>query len=236
MAERKYKNVSAFILAGGASSRMGCPKGFIEFGGKPLILRTAQLVEPLVSSVTVIGPARPYRRLGLSAIPDRIPGVAQVPAFQGPLAGILTALGASESRWNLILACDLPYLTQEWIEALLMRAQGSGAQACLPRTSDGLEPLAAVYRLDAHDKLAEAFREGVRKVTDALQRVSVATVALEEFGGFPDGGLVLKNMNTPADLSAARKWWKAKSGMSVEATRSLQGRSKKTRRALRLNK
>ena len=235
MTNKKNRSVAAFILAGGANSRMGRAKGLIQFGGEPLILKTAQLVEPLVSSVTVIGPATLFRRLGLQTIPDRIRGVAEVPAFQGPLAGILTALGASKSRWNLVLACDLPYLTQEWIDALLMRAQRSDAQAYLPRTSGGLEPLAAVYHLDAYDKLAEAFREGVRKVTDALKRVSVETVALKELGEFGDSELVLKNMNTPDDLVAAKKWWEAKSDKSGKAIKSLQANQNKGR-ALRPNK
>lgn len=214
---------------------MGRAKGLIEFGGKPLILHAARLVKPFVSSVSVIGPARPYRRLGLATIADRIPGIARVGAFQGPLAGILTALGSSKSRWNLVLACDLPYLTQEWIEALVMRAQESDAQAYLPRTVGGLEPLTAVYRLDAYAGLAEAFRDGVRKVTEALKRVSVETVELEELGEFGDSGLVLRNMNTPEDFAAAQKWWVAKFGESEEAVTGSRFKPKR-RRAPRPNK
>src|SRR3974390_1851757 len=173
MTRSNHRDVAAFILAGGASSRMGKPKGLLRIDGEPLLLRTARLVGPLVSSVTVIGPANPYRRLGLSTTPDRIPGFPRVGAFQGPLAGIVTALSVSKSRWNLILACDLPYLSRDWVESLLRRARRSKAQAFLPCTEGGLEPLAAVYRLDACEKLAEAFQEGVRKMTDALKRIPV---------------------------------------------------------------
>ena len=210
MTHPNHRDVAAFILAGGASSRMGKPKGLIKIGGQALLLRTARMVDPLVSSVTVIGPANPYRRLGLSTIPDRIPGLPRVAAFQGPLAGIVTALSASKSRWNLVLACDLPYLSRDWVEALLRRARRSDAQAFLPRTQGGLEPLAAVYRLDAREKLADAFQEGVRKVTDALMRIPVETVRSSELGDFEDAHRVLQNMNTPADLVAAEAWWNGK--------------------------
>jgi molybdenum cofactor guanylyltransferase len=204
-----HRDVAAFILAGGSSSRMGRAKGLLKIDGQALLLRTARVVSPLVSSVTVIGPANPYRRLGLSTIPDRIPGLPRLAAFQGPLAGIVTALSASKSRWNLILACDLPYLSRDWVQALLRRARRTNAQAFLPSTLGGLEPLAAVYRLDAYEKLAEAFQEGVRKVTDALKRIPVETVMSSELGDFEDAQRVLQNMNTPADLAAAEAWWNA---------------------------
>ena len=223
----RHKDVAAFILAGGASSRMGRAKGLLELGGEPIILRTARLVEPLVSSVTVIGPAQPYRRLGLSTTPDRIPGVRRIEAFQGPLAGILTALGASSSRWNLILACDLAYLSREWLGRLLSRARQSKAQAFLPRTPQGLEPLAAVYRLDGYEQLAKVFQEGIRKVTDALDRISVETVIPEELGGIEEPGQVLKNMNTPEDLAAAAAWWNAKEMLRGKPVRALPAKSKR---------
>ncbi len=184
---RRHKDVSAFILAGGASSRMGRNKGLIKIAGEALILRTARLVKPLVSSVTVIGPERPYRRLGLVTIPDKIPGVSKLPAFQGPLAGILTALSALRTQWNLVLACDLPYLSAEWIEALLTRAVRANAAG-----------LSGAYRASAwnHSRpftgamltnsLPKPLRKACRKVTDALARVSMKTIASRDFGESAD--------------------------------------------------
>src|SRR5260370_23316601 len=52
---KRYDQVSAFILCGGTSSRMGKPKGLLKFGKQPLILRIASLLEPLVSTVTAGG-------------------------------------------------------------------------------------------------------------------------------------------------------------------------------------
>jgi molybdenum cofactor guanylyltransferase len=218
----QHSEVAAFILAGGASLRMGCDKGLMKFAGEPLIVKTARLLKPLVSRVTVIGPVGPYRRLGLHAVPDQIPGVRKVDAYQGPLAGIVTALGVTSSPWNLILACDLPYLTGEWIAMLLSRAVQSGAQAFLPRTPGGLEPLAAVYRRNAYAPLAEAFRKGVRKVTDALALVPVETIALQDFGGLEQYGLVLKNMNTPEDFKSAEQWWRSREPRKMDGLKDLK--------------
>lgn len=231
----RRKDVAAFILAGGASSRIGHPKGLIKFAGESIILRTVKLVEPLVASVRIIGPAEPYRTLGFATIPDQIPGFRQLRAYQGPLGGILTALSVSSARWNLMLACDLPYLSREWVEDLLERARQSSAQAFVPFTPGGLEPLAAVYRSAAFEDLVAAFREGVRKVTDALDRISLETVAAAELGNSEDSDMVLKNMNTPEDVAAAQKWWTANRPLPSKLPKTLSSRLKK-RRAPRRSK
>jgi len=112
---KRLHQVAAFILAGGVSSRMGREKGLLEFGGETLIVRTARLLESLDTEVTVVGPAERYEILGLRAIADQnIGGREGNHAVRTPLVGIATALYATESPWNLILACDLPYLTAEW--------------------------------------------------------------------------------------------------------------------------
>ena len=218
----QHSDVAAFILAGGASSRMGSDKALMEFAGEPLIVRTARLLAPLVSRVTVIGPPGPYRRLGLQTVPDRIPGVRKVAARQGPLAGIVTALGVTSSPWNLVLACDLPYLTVEWIELLLSRAVQSNALAFLPHTPRGLEPLAAVYRREAYTALAEAFRRGVRKVTDALAMISVETIRLKDFGESEQNDLVLRNMNSPEDFISAEEWWRSREPREIDGLKPLK--------------
>ena len=118
--------------------------------------------------------------------------------------------------WNLILASDLPYLSEHWIDGLLARALRSKVQAFVPRNLRGLEPLAAVYRRDSRDLLAEAFRAGVRKVTDALARISVETEALEDVGAFEHNELVLKNMNTPGTSKRPER-----GGMQENSTRKI---------------
>jgi len=217
-----HREIAAFILAGGANSRMGRNKALIKFAGEPLILHTVRMLEARVSSVTVIGPVEPFQKLGLHTVPDEIPGVQKVAGYQGPLAGIVTALGVALARWNLILACDLPYLTGEWIDKLVLRARQSSALACVPRTPGGLEPLAAVYRREAYAPLAEAFRKGVRKITDALATIPVETIAAEELGEPEQGGLVLRNMNTPEDYKAAEEWWRARKPEAIGGFKSLK--------------
>src|ERR1700686_3217132 len=99
---KRYRQVAGFILAGGASSRMGRDKGLLDFSGVPLILDTARLIEPLVAEVTVVGSPRRYAKLGLHVIADDVQVKSGPDRLGcGPLAGIATALGATRLPWNL---------------------------------------------------------------------------------------------------------------------------------------
>jgi molybdopterin-guanine dinucleotide biosynthesis protein A len=206
-ARKRYKEVSAFILGGGTSSRMGKPKGLVEFDGQALILRIARLAEPLVSAVTVVGSPDFYAAFGIRVIQDREfsdPGGSD--RTTGPLAGIATALITTRTDWNLILACDLPYLSSEWLDWLLGRAVISNRQILMPRTAGGLEPLAAVYRRECAEPIITALQRGVRKVTDALEQFRVDLVYERDWRHIDPDGRVLRNMNAPEDYQEARGW------------------------------
>jgi molybdenum cofactor guanylyltransferase len=209
---KRYRQVAGFILAGGASSRMGRDKGLLDFGGVPLILHTARLLDPLVAEVTVVGSPARYASLGLRVISDVDP--AQVhdkteKMGMGPLAGIATALSATHLPWNLIVACDLPYLSAKWIDWLLSRALRSHADVVIPRTEYGIEPLAAVYRRDCHVPIAAALARGVRKVSEAIEGLQAEVVLASEWREVEPSELILKNMNAPGDYEEARRWWLA---------------------------
>ena len=209
---KRYDQVSAFILTGGASSRMGKAKGLLEFGGEPLILRIARTIEPLVSSVTAVGPSERYAALGLQVIEDQQFGIAgERGKSPGPLAGIASALSASRTDWNLILACDLPYLSREWLDWLLARTTVSNGQIIMPRTEGGSEPLAAVYRRECAEPIIAALHRGIRKVTDATARLQTDFVTEREWHHIDPEGRVLRNMNALEDYEEARKWLEARS-------------------------
>jgi molybdopterin-guanine dinucleotide biosynthesis protein A len=204
---KRYEQISAFILCGGASSRMGQPKGLLDFGGEPLLIRIARLVEPLVSAIMAVGTHSQYADLGLPLIEDaEFAGSQERHGKAGPLAGIATALTASRSEWNLIVGCDLPYLTREWLNWLLGYVMGIDAQILIPKTAGGLEPLAAVYRKECADPLIEALRRGTRKVTDAIAPLRLQVIREMQWQHIDCDRRVLRNMNTPQDYEEARMW------------------------------
>jgi molybdopterin-guanine dinucleotide biosynthesis protein A len=189
---------------------MGQPKGLLKFGNQPLILRIASLLEPLVCVVTAVGSPALYGHLGLHVIDDvkiGAPDESGKPA--GPLSGIASALTSTRTDWNLILACDLPYLSVEWLDWLLGRAMKSSRQILMPQTAGGLEPLAALYRRECAGPILEALHRGVHKVSDALEQFQIEFVTERDWGHVDPVGRVLYNMNAPEDYDEARRWLEA---------------------------
>jgi molybdopterin-guanine dinucleotide biosynthesis protein A len=184
-------------------------KHLLDFGGVPLILQTARLVMPLVRKITVIGARRNTVPVGIRTIPDDDFGIrSEVNSRSGPLAGIVTALSHSGATWNLILACDMPYLNIGWLAWLLNRAANSGAEAVIPRTRRGFEPLAAVYHRDCCNVFAQSLMRRVPKITDALKLLRLEIVKEAEWREFDPDGLVINNLNTPADYRQAQAWFR----------------------------
>jgi molybdopterin-guanine dinucleotide biosynthesis protein A len=156
----------------------------------------------------VVAPPERYAALRVNSIPDRWPGA-------GPLGGIATALQHSAEffpgcAWNLILGCDLPFLTREWLTHLAKHAVGSRAQAVLPRSADGFEPLCACYRTDAGPALARALEAGVRKITTALEPLAIEVLDEKHWKRFDSAGQLFRNMNSAADYEEIRAEWEAK--------------------------
>ncbi len=204
-------SIAGFILAGGESSRMGVDKGLLEIAGVPMIVRAARLVESVTGGPSVVvGTPEKYQGLGLRAIADDWPGC-------GPLGGIATALRASEADWNLIVACDLPYLTRAWLEYLLQRARDSDAEAVVPMNltpanQRGAEPLCAMYHKGCEPSIRRALEQGVRKVTGGLAELRVEMIEPAKWKGFDSDGLLFKNVNAPADYEQAKRKFAGRAG------------------------
>ena len=218
--------VEAFILAGGISSRMGRDKHSLELAGVPIILRTLQLVLPLTKKVTIVGSASLSLPLGVMAVADDYHDLpTETGKSKSPLFGIATALLHSQSPWVLILACDLPYLTGEWLAWLIAHAEKSGAQIVMPYTAQNPQPLAAVYCRECGPAIVRSLRSGVRRVKDALAQFTIEALPESEWHQFDAEGIMLKSMNTPADYDEACKWWHAKESLKVEPLRPRPGES-----------
>jgi molybdopterin-guanine dinucleotide biosynthesis protein A len=205
-------DIRAFVLAGGASSRFGRDKALVRFGSRPLLLEIVQLAQSCASRVAVVAGAQKYRDLDvdLEITEDRWPG-------EGPLGGIITALQHTAAtdrcaEWNLILSCDLPFLTPEWLQFLVDRARASPPeiQVILPHSDHGSEPLCACYRTVAATALKNAFDRGVRKVTQALQQVRTEVLDESVWKRFDSAGRLFWNMNTPADFAEAQRLWETR--------------------------
>ncbi len=193
-----------YVLAGGASLRFGKDKALAPLGGKTVLERTLDLLkEGGAREAIVVGPKSKYGRFGARCVRDRWPG-------EGPLGGIITALhktGVNKYgyRWSLILSCDMPFLTGEWLTFLCERARKSEAQVVLAHSEHGPEPLCACWRTDAAKTLQAAFERGVRRVTQGISLLRAEVLDERDWKRFDSAGRLFWNMNTAADYEEARR-------------------------------
>jgi len=195
--------VVGYIMAGGASSRFGRDKALVEVGGTPMLSRMIELLLGVTKQLKLVAVPGKYAAFGAEIVEDRWPG-------EGPLGGIITALedaarSPADGEWNLIVSCDMPFLTREWLAFLSARAAKSKAQVVLPCSAHGPEPLCASYRTDAAGPLRAVFDSGVRKVTMGLQHVATEVLDEADWKRFDSAGRLFWNMNTAADYEEARR-------------------------------
>lgn len=200
---------TGYVLAGGASSRFGSDKALALIGDETVLSRICRLLEDVTGSVRVVASAQRYPQLTSKIVEDRWPG-------EGPLGGIITALLETQNceatcDWNLIVSCDMPFLTPEWLSQMIERATGSDAQVVAPRSDHGLEPLCACWRTSAVDQLQGAFDEGVRKVTEAMKRLRMEVLDETHWKRFDSAGRLFWNMNTQQDYEEALRIWRSES-------------------------
>lgn len=190
-----------FIQAGGGSTRFGTDKALVRVGGKSMLQRTGELLASVCGDVTIVAPAGKYGDACWPVLADRWPG-------QGPLGGILTALATMQdgpAGWTLILSCDMPFLTQEFLAHLCERASHSTALVVVPHSASGLEPLCACWNSRAAAAVQAAFDSGVRKVTDVFKNLKTEALDESDWKRFDTENRLFWNMNTPADFEAARR-------------------------------
>ena len=192
-----HPETAGYVLVGGKSSRFGHDKALIDWQGRPLAAHVADAVQSAAGSATLVGSIEKYQHLGYGVIPDPVEGF-------GPLAGVLAALEDSASSWNLVVACDMPRLTGEFLRFLLAEAQGSKADVLLPISPDkSPEPLCAVYSASARNPIRRAVDGGVHKMTRGFEGLKIRQIFPQEYQAFNLDGKLFTNLNVPQDLGVA---------------------------------
>ena len=195
--------VAGYILAGGGSTRFGRDKALVEVGGTPMLGRMIELLRGATKQVKLVAMPGKYSLFGVETMEDRWPG-------EGPLGGIITALedaakSPAHSEWNLIVSCDMPFLTGEWLGFVCERATKSKAQVVLPYSPSGPEPLCACWQTAAASKLRSGFERGVRKVTEGIALLRAEVLDEADWKRFDSEGRLFWNMNTAADYAEAMR-------------------------------
>jgi molybdopterin-guanine dinucleotide biosynthesis protein A len=174
----------------------GVDKGAIEVGGMPILDRELAAAASLADRVLLVGghPRVPEGAL-VRAVPDRVEGA-------GAMGGLYTALCEAATPYVLVLACDLPFVGPRLLERLAALADGN-ADAVVPRTRDGWQPLCAVYARRIRHRVRRRIDSGHLKVQDLLAGIRVRELGPDAVAAIDPGGQSFINVNTPGDLGRA---------------------------------
>lgn len=184
-------HITAVILAGGRGSRLGGQdKGLKQLAGHHLVEYLIQALEPQVDEIIISANRHraEYARFGLPVLGDTCPG------FQGPLAGILTALEYSRSPCLLSVPCDAPLLADDYARRMLATLEQSRARACVAECHGRWQSVHCLLHREVRADAEQAIRHQRLAMNQWLQSIDAVSVDMSDH---PEQ---FENINNQADL------------------------------------
>jgi molybdopterin-guanine dinucleotide biosynthesis protein A len=189
------ERVTAIVLAGGESTRMGQDKALLELDGCTLLSHICLVARECTAQTYVISPwIEKYQNFlppGCQPVKEQLVLNA---SSNTPLIGFAQGLELVKTEWVLLLACDLPHLSssqvKQWLLALTTVLPTE--IACLPRSFKGWEPLCGFYRRSCWSSLQQYVNAGGRSFQSWLAQHSVRELVFSDRS-------CLFNCNTPQD-------------------------------------
>jgi molybdenum cofactor guanylyltransferase len=186
----EQKEITAIILAGGKSSRMKEDKGLVYFNRKMLVEHVIQSVKKLTDHLIIIITANAaYKQFGYPCIEDEMND-------KGPLGGIYTGLIHSSSQRNLIVGCDMPFLSEKLLTTLINNCDDE--DVLMTEHRGMVEPLCAVYHQNCAEHLRSQLEQNHLKITTALAGLKTRVISFDSEEWFK--GNELANFNSIEEL------------------------------------
>ena len=194
-------DIGCIVLAGGKALRLGRYKALETVGNRSLLEAVVFHLSYFNSSVVVVtAREQPVHQFidypKLRVVTDTYPG-------KGPLGGIYTGLAASNSFYNLVVACDMPFLNQALLRYMVQVS--ANFDLVVPRLGEMVEPLHAVYSQDCLAPAEYLLKQGSLATRELISLVRVRYVEDEEINRFDPNHLSFFNINTEADLKRAEE-------------------------------
>jgi len=187
--------LTAYVLAGGKSTRMGQDKAVLTLHGRTLVETALSAARAVVSKVCIVGSAELYGRFA--------PTISDLYQGCGPLAGIQAALSHSSTDLNLILAVDTPFLSPKLLAYLAERAATARSVVTAPEVNDYPQPLCAIYSREFLPIAESALRTGQYKIVPLFPKGRTLLVPQAELEKFAFSAEMFDNLNTPEEFERA---------------------------------
>ncbi len=172
---------------------MGQNKAFIQIGGQPIIQRIHSLFQKLFKEVIIVTNQKElFSDLQAKVYEDLIPN-------RGALIGLYTGLFFASYPYSFCVACDMPFLNLKVIQYLIHQIDNE--DVILPKTSDGFQPLHAIYSKNCQGAIKKIMEEGKNKILDFYPLVKVKIIEEDQFRDLDPGLKSFININTPEELN-----------------------------------
>lgn len=184
--------ISAAVLAGGKSRRLGINKSLLKLNGEWLLERILGALSVLSDDLLIVGSNRPeFAALPARVVPDDVSDV-------GPLGGIYSGLRAMRHERGLFVACDMPLLNLPLLRYMILLS--AGFDVVIPSIGDQTEPLHAIYSKACISPIESLLQCNELRVIHFFHQVRVRYVTPSEIEVFDPAHLSFSNINTPEDL------------------------------------
>lgn len=182
-----HEKITGIILAGGKSIRMGKNKALVKYKQKRLIDWAINIINPLVDYL-IISSNEPIPKVPYLMVKDEIENI-------GPIGGLYSALKKSQTKVNIIIACDTPKIPSELYEKLILKSKGY--DAVIPVHEDGTyEPMVALYSKKILKIIEKQIANKDYKMQNLIAKLKICKYKLTHSKPF-------MNMNTPTDLTSS---------------------------------
>ena len=211
--EENKRNIplNAIILAGGRSSRIGLKqnKAQIKLFNIPLIewviLKLTSLDNLTEEDIIIVGQKEKYPRFK-QVVQDIFPQ-------KGPLGGIFSGLKASNSQYNLVVACDMPFLEVKLLQ--YMREEINSNDIIIPRYNRGyIEPLCAIYSKKCLEVMEKNIQSGILPVRKIFPHLKIKFINDEEIKRFDPKFYSFFNLNSKYDFKKGEEIIRIKKGFN----------------------
>jgi molybdopterin-guanine dinucleotide biosynthesis protein A len=169
MIERQ--NITGILLAGGKSIRMGTDKGFLKFQGITFVERIIKSMKPFVNDILIVSNNSDYDQFKHKRVEDSIEN-------SGPLAGLYTGLYHSETQYNLVLSCDVPYINGKVLSQII-EGYDETFDAIQIESEGKTMPLVAIYKKQCLHRCLELLEHGERRLQVAVEGFNTKTITLD---------------------------------------------------------
>lgn len=190
-------SMTGILLAGGKNTRMGINKAFLEMDEVRLIDRILAIFHELFSE-TIIVTNDPLSYTEFTSATT----VTDIYKNKGALGGIYSGLFFASEYYSFVTACDMPFLNKDFISYLAQRAEKH--DIVVPQSSDGFQPLHAVYSKNCLATIKRNLEADKLKITGFYKGMRVLTLAEEIINSFNENGNLFLNINTPKELEKIR--------------------------------